>query len=141
MEEAKEAQGKATDALAEMRAAKIADDSVLVQVKEELAQKEQLLSQAMTDLQATAQIEEKLRAREEEIEKVRAEYQQELATLREQSGGTDEAVKAKHHDEIEVSYWNCHLPKLIPSDWKRRSVISKRRAWLIRVKLKSYRPC
>jgi chromosome segregation ATPase len=141
MEEAKEAHAKATDALAEMRAAKIADDSVLVQVKEELAQKEELLSQAMTDLQATAQIEEKLRAREEEIEKVRAEHQQELATLREQASGTDEAVKAKHQDEIEVSYRNCHLPKLIPSDWKRRSIISKRRAWLIRVNLKSYRPC
>jgi len=55
MEESKEAHAKATDALAEMRAAKVADDSVLLQVKEELANKEQLLSQAMTDLQATAQ--------------------------------------------------------------------------------------
>jgi hypothetical protein len=104
MEEAKEAHAKATDALAEMRAAKIADDSVLVKVKEELIQKEQLLSQAMIDLQTTAQIEEQLRAREEEIEKVRAEHQKELATLREQSSGTDEAVKAKHQAEIEVSF-------------------------------------
>jgi chromosome segregation ATPase len=109
MEEAKDAHAKATDALAEMRAAKIADDSVLVQVKEELAQKEQLLSQAMTDLQATTQIEERLRAREEEIEKVRAEHQEQLATLREQSSGTHEAVKAKHKDEIEVSCPSCRV--------------------------------
>ena len=68
MEEFKEAHAKATDALAEMRAAKVADDSVLEQVKEELSNKEQLLSQAMTDLQARAQIEEELRAREEEIQ-------------------------------------------------------------------------
>jgi chromosome segregation ATPase len=109
MEEAKEAHAKATDALAEMRAAKIADDSVLAQVKEQLAQKEQLISRAMTDLQATAQIEEKLRAREEEIEKVRAEHQQELVTLREQSSGTDEAIKAKHHEEIQVSRSDWHI--------------------------------
>jgi chromosome segregation ATPase len=103
MQDAKDAQAKATDALAEMQAAKIADDSVLVQVKEELAHKEQLLAQAMADLQATAQMEEKLRAREEEIEKVRAEHQQELAALRKQSGGNVEAMKAKHEAMIEVS--------------------------------------
>lgn len=103
MEEAKDAQNKATEALAEMRAAKVADDSVLVQVKAELSNKEQLLNQAMADIQATAQIEEKLRGREEEIEKVRAEHQQEVATLREQSSETEEGVKAKHQDELEVS--------------------------------------
>jgi len=87
MEEAKEAHVKATDALAEMRAAKIADDSVLVQVKEELAQKGQLLSQAMADLQATAQIEEKLRAREGEVEKLRAEHQQKLVAAQDKHDG------------------------------------------------------
>jgi len=86
-----------------MRAAKVADDSVLVQVKAELSHKEQLLTQAMTDIQATAQIEEKLRGREQEIEKVRAEHQQEVATFRKQSSGTEEAVKAKHQNELDVS--------------------------------------
>jgi len=103
LEEAKDAQDKATEALAEMRAAKVADDSVLVQVKAELSHKEQLLTQAMTDIQATAQIEEKLRGREQEIEKVRAEHQQEVATFRKQSSGTEEAVKAKHQNELDVS--------------------------------------
>ena len=104
MEEAKDAQTKATEALAEMRAGKVNDDSVLVQVKAELSHKEQLLTQAMTDIQGTAQIEEKLRDREEEIEKVRAEHQQEVATLRKQSSGAEEAVEAKHQDEIEVRF-------------------------------------
>ena len=103
LEEAKDAQDKATEALAEMRAAKVADDSVLVQVKAELSHKEKLLTQAMTDIQATAQIEEKLRGREQEIEKVRAEHQQEVATFRKQSSGTEEAVKAKHQNELDVS--------------------------------------
>jgi len=93
MQEAKDAQTKATEALAEMRAGKVADDSVLVQVKDELANKEQLLTQAMNDLKCTAQIEERLRGREEEIEKVRMEHQQELATIREQSSGTEEEMK------------------------------------------------
>ena len=84
MEEAKDAQTKATEALA--------DDSVLVQVKAELSHKEQLLTQAMTDIQGTAQIEEKLRDREEEIEKVRAEHHRELAALRKQLSGTEEEI-------------------------------------------------
>jgi len=92
MEEAKDAQTKATEALAEMRAGKLADDSVLVQVKAELSHKEQLLTQAMTDIQGTAQIEEKLRDREEEIEKVRAEHHRELAALRKQLSGTEEEI-------------------------------------------------
>jgi chromosome segregation ATPase len=103
MEEAKDAHSKANESLAELRAAKISDDSVLAEVKAELSQKEKLLSQAMADLQTTAQIEEKLRSREEEIENVRAEHQEQHVALREQSSGVDEAAKAKHEAEIEVS--------------------------------------
>jgi len=103
MEEAKDAHTKATESLAELRAAKIADDSVLAQVKAELANKEQLLSQAMADLQATALIEERLRGREEEIEQVRAEHQEQLATLREQSDGVDRAARERHEAGFEVS--------------------------------------
>jgi predicted nucleic acid-binding Zn-ribbon protein len=103
MEEAKGAHSKANEALAALHATKVADDAVLVEVKEKLASKEHLLAQAMADLRATSQIEERLRAREEEIEQVRAEHQEQLATLREQSSGNDEALKARHQAEIEVS--------------------------------------
>lgn len=102
IDEAREAHTKATQALDELRATREADEAVLEQVKGELAQKERLLNQAMADLQATSQIEEKLRGREEEIEQVRAQHQEQLATLREQASGVDESVKAKHEAEIEV---------------------------------------
>jgi len=85
--EAREAHTKANEALAEVRAAREADESVLEHVKGELSQKERLLDQAMADLQATSQIEEKLRGREEEIEQVRAQHQEQLATAQEKHDG------------------------------------------------------
>jgi chromosome segregation ATPase len=103
MDEATEAHTQANEALAELRAAREADKSVLKEVKAELAQKEHLLEQAMADLKQTSQIEERLRGREQEIEQVRSEHQEQLSILREQASGVDESVKAKHEAEIEVS--------------------------------------
>lgn len=103
IEEAQDAHTKAAESIAELRAAKVADDSVLAQVKAELAEKEQLLSQAMTDIQTAAQVEERLRSREREIEQIKADHDEHLAVLQEQSSGSDDVVKAKHTAEVKVS--------------------------------------
>jgi hypothetical protein len=108
----KELHAQASNSLAELRAVKRSDDKVLDEVKAQLSQKGRLLSEAIAKLQITGRIEETLRNREAEIEQLRAEHQEQLATLREQSSGTDEAIKAKNQAELEVRCLDCGV-----ADW------------------------
>lgn len=109
VEEAKHAHESATTALAELRAARENDESVIADLKRELLDKEQLLSQAMTDIQKTSQIESDLRNREEEIEKVRAGYQEEVAALREAATGSESSRDA-HDAQIKVGHLSVRGP-------------------------------
>jgi chromosome segregation ATPase len=110
MEEAKDAHTKATEALVELRAARDADETVLNEVKEELDRKERLLAQAMEDLKATSEIEEKLRGREQEIESVKAGHEEQLAELREQLAGGEAEAVTKYGAEIKVGHACSRLP-------------------------------